>query len=199
LSASAPGITPGTQSAAGHGQSIRRGGSYNRLAEPSWADPLDSSHSQRTGGRWNAPGAFAGLYLNDGVPTARLQVLHKLKGQPYGPEDLSPDEQHDLVLLDVPEDEHYLDCVTDEGLRVVGLPSTYPRHPGGSEVSHAECRPIGQRAWDDVRSGVACRSAATSAAPTNEELVFFDHPGRHRPTVTDRVAFANWWWGEPAA
>ena len=85
------------------GESVRRGGSdYNRLVEPGWTDPLDSSYSQQTGGRSNATGAFPVLYLNDGVPTARLQVLHKFSGLPYSPEDLDPDAQHDLVELDVP-------------------------------------------------------------------------------------------------
>src|SRR5918994_949577 len=70
-----------------HGRTIRRGGSYNRLAEPSWADLLDTSHSLQYGGRWNPPGSFGVLYLNRDLRMARLQVQHKLIGHPYGVED----------------------------------------------------------------------------------------------------------------
>ena len=176
------------------GQTIERPGAYNRIAEPGWADPLNATHSQAAGGRWNAPGAFAVLYLNDTVATARLQVLHKLVGLPYGSEDLDPDAQHDLVTVQVPKDE-YLDCVTDAGLVLVGLPRSYPRYRNGRPVGHNACQPVGQQAYDGGLPGIVCRSAATNAARTNEELAFFDRPGWARPTLTDRVPFASWWWG----
>ena len=47
-----------------YGLTVRRGGACNRLAEPHWADPLDTSFTREHGGRWNAPGAFGMLYLN---------------------------------------------------------------------------------------------------------------------------------------
>src|SRR4051812_20238483 len=137
-----------------YGRSIRRGGSgdYNRLAQPEWSDPLDSSFSETHGGRWNAPGAFPVLYLNGTERVARLQVLHKLAGQPYGPEDLDPGEQHQLVRVDVPEHD-YLDAVTDGGLRAIGLPAAYPREADGSDVGWERCQPVGQAAWDDGSPG----------------------------------------------
>src|SRR4051812_37631094 len=98
---------------------VRRGGAYNRLADPGWADPLDTSYSRERGGRWNPAGAFGVLYLNRGVTVARLQVKHKLAAHPYGVEDLDPSEQHDLVELQVPKVEAR-DCVTTDGLRGVG-------------------------------------------------------------------------------
>jgi hypothetical protein len=176
-----------------HGRTVHRRGRYYRLVEPDWPDPLDSTFSQDAGGRWNAPGAFPVLYLNDTVATARLQVLHKLAGLPYGPEDLNSDEQHDLVSVDVP-DGGYLDCITDDGLELLGLPTSYPRHGNGRPVSHATCQPIGQQAWDDGLPGIACRSAATGATRTNEELALFDRGQQPRPAATDRAAFADWWW-----
>ena len=106
-----------------HGRVIERSGEYNRLAEPGWADPLDSSYSEVNGGRWNPPDSFPVLYLNDTITTARLQVLHKLRGLPYGPEDLNPDQQHDLVAVQVPR-ASYLDCVSDQGLADLELPAT---------------------------------------------------------------------------
>ncbi len=175
------------------GATTRRGGRYYRLADPDWPDPLDSSYSLTYGGRWNAPGAFPVLYLNDTVATARLQVLHKLADLPYGPEDLDPDEQHDLIGVDVPA-HAYLDCVSDDGLTRVGLPTSYPRHANGRAIAHSTCQPIGQHAWDDRLPGIACRSAATGATKTTEELAFFDRPRRTRPTIQARASFADWWW-----
>jgi hypothetical protein len=47
-----------------HGVNTRQmAGTYLRVADPGWADPLDSSFAQRLGGRWNAPDAHATLYL----------------------------------------------------------------------------------------------------------------------------------------
>jgi hypothetical protein len=171
---------------------IRRGGRYYRLAEPDWSDSLDSGYSHTRGGRWNEPGAFPVLYLNDSIQTARLQVMHKLARQPYGPEDLNPDEQHDLIAVEVPAEE-YLDCISDEGLDLLGLPASYPRYRNGRPVAHTTCRPVGQYAWDSGLPGIACRSAAMGAAPTNEELAFFDRPQQPRPALVERLPFASWW------
>lgn len=175
------------------GQAVERSGEYNRLAEPDWTDPLDTSYSQARGGRWNAPGAFACLYLNDTVAEARIQVLHKLAGLPYGPEDLDPDQQHDLVRVEIPT-ARYLDCVTDAGLALVGLPRTYPRYGNNRPVGHHACQRVGQQAWANDLPGIACRSAAAGAAKTNEELCFFARSDHPRPTVTGRTPFADWWW-----
>jgi RES domain-containing protein len=175
------------------GAIVRRGGRYYRLADPDWSDPLDSSYSRAAGGRWNMPGRFPVLYLNDTVTTARLQVLHKLAGLPYGPEDLDPDEQHDLVSVDVPT-QAYLDCTSDKGLTKVGLPASYPRHANGRTVTHATCQPSGKRAWDNQLPGIACRSAAAGATKTNDELAYFDRDGRPRPTFRTRTSFGEWWW-----
>jgi RES domain-containing protein len=175
-----------------YGKAARRGGAYNRLAEPAWLDPLDISYSRSDGGRWNAPGSYGTLYLNASVGTARAQVQHKLAGLPYGIEDLDESEQHDLVEVVVPEDD-YLDCVTDSGLDAVALPITYPRHPDGSPVTHPECWPIGAAARAASLPGVACRSAATSAPAEDEELAVFDtHAGG--VVMTGRVQFGDWWY-----
>ena len=60
-----------------YGLTVRRGGEYNRLADPAWQDPLDTSFAKSMGGRWNAPGSFEVLYLNRDVRVARLQANHK--------------------------------------------------------------------------------------------------------------------------
>jgi hypothetical protein len=180
-----------------YGRTIRRGGSYNRLAEPFWADPLDTSYSRERGGRWNRPGSFGVLYLNRDLRMARLQVQHKLRGHPYGVEDLDESEQHDLISVEVAE-RNWLDCVTVPGLEAVGLPPTYPRHRNGRPVRHADCQPIGQAAFDDGRPGIACRSAATGVSPTDEELGVFDRDVDASVQMTDRHPFAEWFWGAPS-
>lgn len=177
-----------------YGNAIRRGGSYNRLAEPAWSDPLDTSYSRQRGGRWNPPGSFGVLYLNRDVRMARTQVQHKLRGQPYGVEDLDESEQHDLVDVDVAERD-WLDCLTGAGLDAVGLPVSYPRHRNGRPVRRAACQPIGERAFQDGAPGIACRSAATGAALTDEELGVFDRDVGANVHMTARRLFADWFWG----
>jgi RES domain-containing protein len=177
-----------------YGRTVRRGGSYNRLAEPSWSDPLDTSYPLRRGGRWNPPGSFGVLYLNRDLRMARLQVLHKLSGHPYAVEDLVEAEQHDLVDVEVAGRE-WLDCVTAAALESVGLPVTYPRHRNGRPVRHADCQPVGQAAFDDGRPGIACRSAAAGASSTDEELGVFDRDVDASVRMTGRHPFADWFWG----
>jgi hypothetical protein len=179
-----------------YGRTIRRGGGYNRLAEPSWDDPLDTTYSKERGGRWNPPRIFGVLYLNRDLRTARLQVQHKLRGQPYGVEDLDADEQHDLVTVDVDE-RAWLDCITDAGLEAVSLPRSYPRHANGRPVRHETCQPIGRAAYDGGRPGIACRSAAADATSVDEELAVFDRDAA-AVRMLGRQPFSEWFWGGPA-
>lgn len=180
-----------------YGRTIRRGGSYNRLAEPSWADPLDTSYSRQRGGRWNPPGSFGGLYLNRDLRMARLQVQHRLRGHPYGVEDLDESEQHDLVSVEVAERD-WLDCLTVPGLAAVGFPATYPRHRNGRQVRHADCQLVGRSAFEDGGPGIAYRSAATGALPTDEELGVFDRDADTGVRMTGRQPFADWFWDAPS-
>lgn len=175
------------------GRTIRRGGAYNRLTEPSWADPLDTSYSKQRGGRWNAPGSLGVLYLNRDLRVAHLQVQHKLRGQPYGVEDLDEEEQHDLVSVEVDE-RKWLDCMTEAELEAVGLPVSYPRHSNGRPVRHETCQPIGQVAYGDDRPGVVCRSAVDGATPDDEELAVFDREVNAAVRMTGRQPFADWFW-----
>jgi RES domain-containing protein len=179
-----------------YGQAVRRGGAFNRLAEPSWSDPLDTSYSKRRGGRWNAPGSFGVLYLNASDPTARLQVHHKLAGHPYAIEDLDPTEQHDLVEVHVTEAD-VLDCASDQGLQAVGLPASYPLDDDARPVPHEDCQPVGAAAYLEPLSGIACRSAAAGAAQPDEELAVFDRAVTHAVTQTGRRPFSDWYLGQP--
>ena len=178
-----------------YGQTVRRGGACNRLAEPHWVDPLETTFSKQYGGRWNAPGSYGVLYLNATEQLARLEVEHKLAGHPYGIEDLDPAEQHDLIEVNVTETDA-LDLVSDKGLQAVGLPVSYPLDAARGPVEHAQCHPVGQAAYDEPLPAIACRSAATGAAADDEELAVFDH---HAGIVTQtgRRPFADWFLGLP--
>jgi hypothetical protein len=173
------------------GRALRRGGAYGRLADPAWEDPLDIGFARERGGRWNPPRAFGTLCLNRTVAMARAQIAHRLAGQPFDVEDLDASEQHDLVAVDVPEDD-YLDCVTDAGLHAVGLPESYPKR-ADVVLSWNECRPIGIAARDGGRPGVACRSAVAAAPPGGEELAVFD-VAMDGITMTGRRPFADWYY-----
>jgi len=172
-------------------RTVRRGGAYFRVADPSWANPLDGGHARAAGGRWNPPGSFPVVYLNREVRTARANVTRNFEGRPYQPEDLDPAEAPVLVTTDVPEDE-FVDVVSDAGCVSAGLPVTYPRGANGGMIGHAVCQPIGQRAHDEGRSGVACRSAAPRATREEEELAWFE---RGDPlAVLQRRRFDEWYW-----
>jgi RES domain len=176
-----------------YGKTVRRGGAYNRLAEPAWTDPLDTSYSKARGGRWNPPGAFGALYLNRDIRVARLRVEHALADHPYCIDDLDEAELHDLVELDVAS-RAWLNCISDGGLKAVGLPVSYPRHRNGRPVEHPTCQPIGQAAFKEGLPGVACLSAARGATTADEELAVFARVARPKVTMTGRRPFADWFW-----
>ena len=142
-------------------RSVAVGGTYYRVADPRWGDPLDPDHAEASGQRWNPPGV-ACLYLNDDMATARSNIADRFAGLPYGPEDLEPAEAPVLIVVEVPAGQA-LDAVSDEGLAAVGLPVTYPLDSDGDVVAHSFCQPIGAAARDAGLDGVASRSAAADA------------------------------------
>jgi hypothetical protein len=165
---------------------LTRGGTYFRLAERSWSDPLSATYSRDRGGRWNPPESFGVLYLNSSVELARAQLAHKLEPRGIRPEDLDPAAAPLLVQSEVPEG-RYVDAVGEAGLASLGLPASYPRARDGTEIPHSVCQPIGLRAWELGEAGIACRSAAASAL---EELALFDRGDRLRATKSE--SFAEW-------
>ena len=62
-----------------------------RIADPAWTNPLDPSFAQRQGGRWNPPGSFPTLYLNEDTATARRNLRAFIARWSYEPEDLRDD------------------------------------------------------------------------------------------------------------
>jgi hypothetical protein len=158
---------------------IRRQGTYWRVADPQWEDPFDGAWSMRRGGRWNAPGSFPVTYLNADLATARANAeryLGVIGGLAIEVEDFDVSELPVAVPCVVREATP-LDVVTDSGCRSVGLPVTYPLDAAGHTVSHAICQPLGRQAYDNGQSGVACRSAAMLPPASGEELAWFDRRG----------------------
>ena len=170
---------------------VRRNGRYLRVADPEWADPLDGRYAGKRGGRWNPPSTFAVVYLSRDDATARAYVRRKFSGRPYGPEVLNPDEAPALIDIDVPDDD-YVDVVTDEGCKDLGLPATYPDDGSGAVVGHPVCQAIGVAAWEVGERGIACRSASALPSP-GEELAFFPRDATLL-RIVQRRPFAEWFW-----
>jgi hypothetical protein len=170
-------------------ESLPDGRSWFRIADSSWIDPLDTSYARTVGGRWNPPGSFATLYLNENLETARAQVISVLAGSPVGPEDL--DRGFDLVVATLPRSQEVADAISDDGLEALGLPATYPRHRNGRPVGHDDCRPVGQAVHDAALRGVHARSAVLDEG---RELAWFPARESSRATLRERLAFREWWY-----
>lgn len=166
------------------------GGSYLRVADANWSDPLDASFAKDHGGRWNAPGSYPVLYLNADRETARANVRAKFAELPYGPEDLDPLDAPHLVEVMVP-DGRGCDVRPDAGLAAVGLPTTYPDDGSGQLVGWGPCQTVGREAHERDLDGVACRSAAPGG---NEELAWFARPERRQASAGARLEFPDWYW-----
>ncbi len=168
-------------------RTVAIGGSYHRVADPDWSDPLDPSFAAAAPGqRWNPAGLHC-LYLNADVATARANVGRLFDGLPYGPEDLDPVTAPVLVEVALPGGEA-ADAFTDDGLIDLGLSASFPFDEYGAPVPHATCQPLGQAAFDAGLDGVDCRSAAKGGG---RELAWFPR-GRMVQEVSRR-SFGQWW------
>jgi hypothetical protein len=172
-------------------ESLPDGHHWLRVADPLWADPLDPSYAEALGGRWNPPGSFPTLYLNEDLRTARAQVESLFAGSPVTPDDL--DAGFDLVVATLPRSQDVADAVSEEGLEALGLPETYPRYRNGRPVRHDVCQPIGQVVKEAGLRGVRARSAATDDG-SGRELAWF--PARESSTANleRRIAYRDWWY-----
>lgn len=164
-----------------------------RVANAGWDDPLDPSYAQQHGGRWNHPGSFPTLYLNEDLRTARAQITHMLEGSPVNPEDL--DAPYVLVTVSLPRSQVAADAVTDQGLDGLGLPRTYPTIDG-VVVSHDECRPIGAAVKLAGLRGVRARSAAAADAVGRGFAWFPARPSSKARRIAPDRPFADWWYPE---
>jgi hypothetical protein len=165
-----------------------------RLADPAWDDPLDPGFAARLGGRWNPPGSFPVLYLNEDVVTARLNLRRFLEGLPYGPEDLRDDTAPVLVVATIPRNQVVADVHTPAGVAAAGLPATYPLDRRGRLVGHEVCRPVGLAARRAGLRGIRCRSARAPVG-AGRELAWFPATAASRARALGRLAFGSWFWG----
>lgn len=170
---------------------IPDGHHWLRVADPDWDDPLDPSYAGEGGGRWNPPGSFPTLYLNEDIATARAQVAKLLAGTPIEPDDL--DAGFDLIAATLPRSQIVADASTAEGLDAVGLPATYPRYANGRPVGHDVCQAIGSGAHEAGLRGVYSRSAATDDG-SGRELAWFPARETSRASLVGIRSFGDWWY-----
>lgn len=161
-----------------------------RVAEPHWADPLDPSFAQQYGGRWNAPGTHATLYLNADVATARLQLDRLLEGEPYTIDDLRGDA-YLLIAAVLPENQIAADAVSRSGLEALGLPASYPLDDQGLEIPRATCQGIGGELQGRA-DGIWCRPACTGDGRGRELAWFPDAEERARPLWERARPLSEW-------
>ena len=166
------------------------------IADPAWTDPLDPSHAGKLGGRWNPPDSFPVLYLNEDMMTAHMSLRAFIAEWPYEPEDLRDDTGPILLGCVLPRRQVVCDAHSQDGLRALGLPETYPLEAEGTLVPHARCQPIGVRVKAARLRGVRARSAQ-SRDPSKRELAWFPASVRSVARRVRTLAFAEWYWSSP--
>ncbi|HVM18746.1 MAG TPA: RES family NAD+ phosphorylase [Egibacteraceae bacterium] len=164
-----------------------------RICDAGWADPLDDTYAQRTGGRWNPPTSWRTLYLNEDLVTARLNLERFVAGWPYEPEDLRADNAPHLAVAALPRRQTVADVHTPEGVAAAGLPPSYPIAADGALVAHRDCQTVGRRARKGGLRGVRCRSAQTPRG-AGRELAWFPATARSRARLVQRMSFDEWYW-----
>jgi len=167
---------------------------WYRVANENWDDPLDPTFAQHHGGRWNPPGSFPALYLNEDIETARAQITRMLDDYPVHPDDLDEFEApYVLITATLPSRQVVADAVTDVGLNGLGLPATYPLDTDGTTIPHETCQPIGTKVKDENLRGIHTRSAATPDG-TGRELSWFPARGSSKASpIGDPLPFSTWW------
>lgn len=165
-----------------------------RICEATWEDPLDDTFARDRGGRWNPPGSWRTLYLNEDVVTARLNLDRFVADWPYEPEDLEAERGPHLAVATLPRDQTVVDVHSPDGVAAVGLPPTYPLDPTGDLVDHDRCRAVGEEVRTAGARGIRCRSARAPHG-AGRELAWFPATSRSRARLVRRMPFTEWFWG----
>jgi hypothetical protein len=165
-----------------------------RIADPAWQDPLNPRFAQQRGGRWNPPGSYLTLYLNEDLVTARLNLRRFIAQWPYEPEDLREDTGPILVGALLPRRQTVCDVHSRGGVAAAGLPASYPLDDNGRRVPHARCQPIGARAKLSGLRGVRSR-CARSRDGAGRELAWFPLTVRSLARLKQTLRFEDWYWG----
>lgn len=163
------------------------------MADPSWSDPLDPSFAAARGGRWNPPGSFPVLYLNEDLVTARTNLQLFIDGWGYGPEDLRDDTGPMLVAATLPRTQAVADVHSDLGVAAAGLPASYPLDGQNRPVGHDRCQPVGVTARQAGLRGVRCR-CAQAVYGAGRELAWFPATSRSRARPVSVTRFRAWFY-----
>ena len=167
---------------------------WRRITDPAWTDPLDPSFAQRQGGRWNPPGSFPTLYLNEDTATARRNLRAFIARWSHEPEDLRDHTGSILVGCTLPRRQAACDVYSRVGVRAAGLPDSYPFEKDGRLVPHARCQPVGARVKAAGLRGVRARSAQ-SLDGAGRELAWFPASARSVARRVRTLAFTAWFRG----
>jgi len=172
---------------------LRNGWQWWRIAEADWSDPLDPQFAASRGGRWNPPGSYPTLYLNEDHVTARLNLRAFIANWPYEPEDLRSANGPILAGATLPRDQDVCDAHTPEGVAALELPPTYPAQANGKAVPRERCQPLGEQILGQGLRGVRARSARARDG-AGRELAWFPATSRSRATLVERLPFDEWYW-----
>ena len=167
---------------------------WSRICEAGWDDPLDPTFAQARGGRWNPPGSWPTLYLNEDVVTARLNLTLFIANWPYEPEDLADDTGPHLAVARLPRNQRVADLHSPEGVAAAGLPASYPLDAAGELVSHDRCQPFGEQVHAAGLRGIRCRSAQAPHG-AGREVAWFPATSRSHAHLIARRPYTEWFWG----
>jgi hypothetical protein len=173
---------------------LRDGHTWLRIADQAWVDPLDPAFAKTHGQRWNWPGSFAVLYLNEDLVTTRLNLRLFCAGWPFEPEDLRDDTGPCLVSARLPRAQRVADVHTPRGVAAVGLPQSYPLDAAGQLIRHDACRPIGVAVHAQGLRGARYRSARLPDG-AGRELAWFPATSRSRASLVGTTSFEAWFYG----
>jgi len=160
-----------------------------RLTRPHYVDAFDTTFAAARGGRWNPPGSWPTLYVNENLLTVHAQLRHMFTGRGIEPDDLDDDAPIRLAACTLPSRQRVVDAVSEQGLDDVGLPLTYPIGVDGTVVEHGVTQSIGIEAHGDGFRGVWCRSAAG----VGNELAWFPSSRSAARPVWDRALPLGEW------
>ena len=128
-------------------ENLPDGHTWWRIADPAWRDPLDPSFAQARGGRWNPPGSFPTLYLNEDHVTARLNLRAFIHQWPYEPEDLRSDSGPVLVAVTLPRAQRVADVHSRLGVAKA-------RQPGVNANALTDDLPLDVPSGTSVANGI---------------------------------------------
>ncbi len=160
-----------------------------RIVGADYANPLDMSFAASQGGRWNPPGSWPTLYLNEDMATVHAQVRHMFVDRGVDPDDLHDEAPLRLAACTLPRRQRVADAHTGAGLRDLNLPASYPVNRRGNPIARGVTQSIGVTVHTAGLRGVWC----ASAAGLGREIAWFPASGSSpRPAWSGSKPFRDW-------